>query len=137
MSNIRKILKKIPTSFYRFLLIGGSATVIDFIIYIFISNYLDIKISKALSTSLASIYSFILNKKWTFTDESKLSSFQVVKYIIVQIINILVNTTINTITYQFTSMKVISFIIATSISMMVNYILQRIVVFKEKNKPIN
>ncbi len=137
MSNIKKILKKIPTSFYRFLLIGGSATVIDFIIYIFISNYLDIKISKALSTSLASIYSFILNKKWTFTDESKLSSFQVVKYIIVQIINILVNTTINTITYQFTSMKVISFIIATSISMMVNYILQRIVVFKEKNKPIN
>ena len=132
MNKAKSIWKRIPTSFYRFLLIGGSATIFDFIIYMILSNHLDITISKVLSTSLASIYSFILNKKWTFVDESKLSSSQVAKYVVVQIINIFVNTTINTIVFHLTHYKILSFIVATGISMMVNYLLQRFFVFQEK-----
>lgn len=131
MDKIKKILNKIPKSFYRFVIIGGSATLLDFIIYMIISNYLDINISKMMSTGLASIYSFILNKKWTFADERKLSSSVVVKYIMVQIINILVNTGMNSLVFGITSLKIVSFVIATGVSMMVNYILQRLVVFKE------
>lgn len=131
MNSLKNILYKIPKSFYRFVIIGGSATILDFIIYMVISNYLGIGISKMLSTALASIYSFILNKKWTFVDESKLSSSKVIKYILVQVVNILVNTGMNSIVFGFTGLKIVSFVIATSVSMMVNYLLQRLVVFKE------
>lgn len=132
MKNIKSLLYKIPQSFYRFVLIGGSATILDFIIYMIISNYIDISISKVISTGLASVYSFILNKKWTFSDKRNFSLSILFKYIVTQIINILVNTIINTLVFRATALKILSFVIATSISMMVNYLLQKIFVFKKK-----
>ena len=33
MDKIKKLVNKVPKSFYKFLVIGGSATLLDFIIY--------------------------------------------------------------------------------------------------------
>lgn len=67
---VKRILKY---SFGRFLITGGISTGIDFIIYIFLSSYFDISIAKVISMIIASIFSFILNKTWTFSDIEKVN----------------------------------------------------------------
>lgn len=62
---------KIDKSLYRFVLTGGSSTLIDFIIYYFMSNYIDISIAKCISMLCSSVYSYYLNKRWTFENDKK------------------------------------------------------------------
>ncbi len=121
-------------SAFKFLIIGGISTAIDFCIYMIISNYIDITISKLISMTIASVFSFIFNKNWTFINKEKTSVIMALKYILAQIINIGVNTGINTLVYNLTKVKIIAFIIATGIAMVVNYLLQKIVVFNGGKK---
>ena len=80
----------------------------------------------------ASIFSFIKNKSWTFNIKEKTNSKMVLLYIIVQLINIGTNTLVNYLSFNITNLKTLSFVIATFIAMIVNYLLQRFVVFKEE-----
>ena len=124
------MLKEIKSKkFIRFLVIGGCSTLIDFIIYYFLSNRINVVIAKALSMIIASIFSFIMNKTWTFSNKSQNSLSMVIRFYIVLIINIACNTSINYIVLRFTNNKYISFVVATAIAMLVNYILQKLFVF--------
>ncbi len=126
MSIIKKYQKEI-----RFLIIGGISTTIDFIFYMLFSTKIDISISKLLSMTIATIFSYIFNKNWTFSVKEKSHAILVIKYIICQLLNILCNTLTNTIVFKITGLKVVSFIAATGIAMIVNFLLQNKVVFKK------
>ena len=115
----------------RFLVVGGSSTLIDFIIYMFLSSKISIHFSKLISMFIASIYSFLINKNWTFSHRKKISVILIVKYIIGQILNILVNTLTNSLIYSLSSSKIFAFIIATGIAMVFNFLFQNYIVFKE------
>ena len=126
---MKNIYKKY-SRFLRFLIVGASSTLIDFLLYMLLSNSLDLMLSKLISMSLASVYSFFVNRKWTF--ESNDSSIKTkALFFCVVIINILVNTFTNSIMYYITGNKIISFCVATGVAMFVNYFLQKIVVFKK------
>ena len=58
----------------------------------------------------------------------------IIKYIGAQLLNIFVNTSINTIIYTLTNNKLVSFVIATATAMIVNYFSQKIIVFKKEVK---
>lgn len=58
----------------------------------------------------------------------------IIKYIGSQLLNIFVNTSINTIIYTLTNNKLVSFAIATATAMIVNYFSQKIIVFKKEVK---
>lgn len=115
----------------KFILSGASSTLIDFCLYMLISNWLSISISKVISMTIASIYSFFINKNWTFENDDKIDKMMVFKYIFVQLLNIAVNTTVNTTMVSLTNNKLISFVVATGIAMVVNYFCQKILVFKK------
>lgn len=121
-------------SLIRFIVIGGGSTLIDFIIYMIISNYIDISVSKCISMIAASIFSFIFNKKWTFENTDNTDIIQISKYIFCQLINIAINTTVNSICYGISKSKLLAFVVATGCAMIVNYILQKLIVFKEVKK---
>lgn len=121
-------------SIIRFIIIGGSSTLIDFAIYMIISNYIDIAIAKAISMTIAAIFSFIFNRKWTFNNTGNTNIVQITKYILCQLVNIIVNSTTNSLFYSVSNNKLISFVIATGCAMIVNYMLQKMVVFKEVRK---
>ena len=115
----------------RFLVVGGSSTLLDFIIYMLLSTKLNITISKFISMIVSSIYSFLINKNWTFNNKNKITFILTFKYILCVFINIFVNTTSNTLIFNLTNNKIISFLFATGIAMIVNYTIQKKIVFKE------
>lgn len=118
----------------RFLVVGGSSTLLDFIIYMLLSSKLNITISKFFSMMISSIYAFLINKNWTFNNKNKTTFILAFKYALCVCINIFVNTTSNTLLFNITRNKIISFVIATSIAMVLNYTIQKRIVFRGGKK---
>ncbi len=118
----------------RFLVVGGSSTLLDFIIYMLLSSKLNITISKLFSMMISSIYAFLINKNWTFNNKNKTTFILAFKYVLCVCINIFVNTTSNTLLFNITRNKIISFVIATSIAMVLNYTIQKRIVFRGGRK---
>src|SRR5574344_1167334 len=122
MSIVKRMSAKMKyQSIIRFIIIGGSSTLIDFAIYMIISNYIDIAIAKAISMTIAAIFSFIFNRKWTFNNTGNTNIVQITKYILCQLVNIIVNSTTNSLFYSVSNNKLISFVIATGCAMIVKY----------------
>ena len=117
----------------RFLVVGGTSTLLDFIIYILLSSKIDVNISKLISMSISCIYSFFINKNWTFSNKDNINIILILKYILGQILNICINTLTNYFVYKICSFKIISFIIATIVAMIFNFLYQNYIVFKRKN----
>lgn len=125
---------KLDISIFRFLIIGGSSTIIDFIIYYILSCCIDISISKCISMLCASIYSYFLNKYWTFVNDDKRPLLTIIKYYITFAVNMVINISVNSFIFYHTQSKIIAFIIATGIAMIINYLLQKNWVFKKNNE---
>lgn len=121
-------------SIIRFGVIGGATTVIDWAIYWFLSKAVGITIAKICSMILASIFSYIFNKLWTFENSDRNHVSYLWKYYITFAINVTINTTINTFMFNKTNEKLISLIVATGCATIVNYLLQRFWVFGEKGE---
>lgn len=120
----KKELKQI----LRYLIVGGTATGVDYCAYIFLSETLNISIAKAISMIIAMGISFVLNKIWTFNSHNEIRK-QIRRYMVSQAINLCTNVLINTIVFQISQNKIIAFIIATGIAMCANYLLQKKYVF--------
>jgi len=120
----------IKNSMFRFLVIGGTATTIDGALYWFLTTYINPSLAKALSLSLAASYSYVANKKWTFADSSDTTPKKVVNYVLVQLVNLSINVGVNYLVLRLTENKFLSFLTATAVSTVVNYLLQRFWVFR-------
>lgn len=119
-------------SFIRFMIVGGSATLLDYIIYWFLSMEIDFNIAKGVSMTCLCIYSYFMNKLFTFRQKEKTSTTFLLKYMGTQIINIGINTGSNMLVYQVTESKVIGMIFATGAASIVNYFLQKYLVFNKE-----
>lgn len=118
-------------SFIRFMIVGGSATLLDYIIYWFLSMEIDFNIAKGVSMTCLCIYSYFMNKLFTFRQKEKTSTTFLLKYMGTQIINIGINTGSNMLVYQVTESKVIGMILRRS-QLIVNYFLQKYLVFNKE-----
>ncbi len=84
---------------------------------------------------VASLFSYVVNKIFTFGNKEKTNFSYIIKYYIVFGLNFGVNLAVNYFVYSSTSSKLLAFIVATICGMTVNYIGQRFFVFvraKEK-----
>lgn len=117
--------------FGRFIITGGTATLIDFIIYMLIRVRIGTSFGKFVSMLCANVFSFMVNKKWTFGVERKVTIRMVVLYVFVQVFNIGTNVFVNAVSLKLTNMVVLSFVIATGCAMIVNYLGQRFIVFRQ------
>lgn len=104
---------------------------IDFVIYNLLFTKLHVLLAKTISMCCSMIFSYIFNKLWSFSSRSGNIKKEVSRYILVQIVNLLINVTTNFLIFELTKNKIISFIIATGVAMTANYILQRLFVFKK------
>lgn len=121
-------------SILKFLFVGMSSTIIDLVVYfLLIKNNIDIISSKLVSMSIASIFSFAINKNWTFNYEKEISLYIIAKYVVNQIFNILCNVVTNAVVFKLTNMRLLSFLIATLFATILNFCLQKFFVFKKKN----
>ena len=125
---MNKLLKQI----LRFTIVGGIATVIDFVCLYIFKEFLNLNIilSNTLSFTISVIYNYIASIKWVF-DVNKNSKFQFIIFVILSVIGLLIN---NGILYLFTSYTefyyLLSKVFATLVVMIYNFITRKIILEK-------
>lgn len=120
--------------FIKFGLVGVLNTAINWIIFILLNSlgvyYI---ISNIISYSLSTLNSYIWNSKWVFKyngDNIKETTF---KFIILNIIGLILNTCILYILVDILGLsKIIGLIITTGIVMILNYFINKLWVFSRK-----
>lgn len=116
----------------RFLVVGAFTTAIDWTIYLGLSRVIHITFAKVTSMLLASFFSYVFNKRWTFQNKDKKHEKYIWRYYITFLINVVINTAINTFVYGVVLNKFVALVVATGCATVVNFILQRFWVFDEK-----
>lgn len=123
-------MKRETKTIAKFLVVGGSSTLLDYVIYWILSMFIHFNLAKTLSMFCSCVYSFFLNKMFTFQDKRKLSGGHVLCYIVSQAVNIGINVSINALVYGTTGIRILGMVSATAGAMIVNFLLQRFFVFQ-------
>ena len=123
-------MKRETKSIAKFLVVGGSSTLLDYVIYWTLCMFIHFNLAKTLSMFCSCVYSFFLNKMFTFQDKRKLSGGHVLRYIVSQAVNIGINVSINALVYGTTGIRILGMVSATAGAMIVNFLLQRFFVFQ-------
>ena len=121
---------KLENQILIFIVIGGLATTIDFIVYSYLLNFFSINFSKLISMLVSSLFSYFMNKIFTFNKGKNYNSKYLTKFYIIFLLNLLTNIFVNYYVYKWTSIKILAFILATLFGMIVNFIGQKFFVFK-------
>lgn len=127
---INKVRSLFAGSLMKFLLVGGCSTGIDFIIYMVLSIKMHTTTAKGISMIFSSVFTYIANKKFTFNNNERTNLNYVIRYYLVFFANFITNLGLNHLIFQYTGYKILSFIFATLGGLTVNYLGQRLFVFK-------
>ncbi|MBL0702941.1 MAG: GtrA family protein [Sulfurospirillum sp.] len=122
MSQIKKELK-------RFLVAGMGAVGTDLLTYYMLLNFLDTDIAKAISFLLGTIVAFIINKYWTFQKHEK-SYKEIIKFSLLYTATLGANVITNKFILDTFSITIVAFLVATGVSMVLNFIGQKWWVFR-------
>ena len=121
---------RIPDSIYKFVVSGGIATGIDFVCYMLLRQFTWPSVAKTISMLIANVWSYLVNKRWVFESGRKTDTRMVSSYVIVQTLNLGTNVGVNSLMLYLTGYVILSFVIATLCATIVNYSLQKLIVFK-------
>ena len=120
----------------KFIIIGVTVVLIDYISYMFLLNIFDNYVfSKGISFILGSIFSYVFNRIWTFNNSvhsyKKLFKFSIL-YISTLLINVFTNYFILLFFENYIFKIYIGFLIATLISASINYLVMKYFIFNSK-----
>lgn len=122
-------MNKTKREIYRFLIAGISAVITDLLVYYSLLNLLTIELSKGLSFIAGSVVAFTVNKYWTFNKPKK-SYKEIIQFGILYSLTLGINIITNEIMLYYTSLILLSFLIATGFSALLNFVGQKMWVFK-------
>ncbi|MCM1540493.1 MAG: GtrA family protein [Blautia sp.] len=117
-------------SFLKFCIVGGISTFLDLGIYLLLYDGAGVVLSKIVSMGCSMVFSYNLNKKWSFSISTKRTKKEVGRYLVTQAINMTVNVGVNYIVLEIFQIKLFAFIVATLVAMTINYVLQKRWVFR-------
>ena len=131
-----KILSFIPVELKRFLIVGLLTVAIDFSIYQIILSYniSSVTIAKGTSFVCGTLFSYCVNKIWTFTYTSNYmdSAFRfIILYSTTLFLNVNINLLFLEILHDYQYSFYLSFLIATASSAVCNFLGMKMVVFKK------
>lgn len=114
----------------KFLVGGGSAVLVDALVYAVLKQYIDISVAKAVSYILGAIVGFLINKFWTF-DSKQFRISEIGKYILLYTCSALANTGVNRLVLWVIPSTVFAFLCATGTSTIMNFLGQKFFVFEK------
>lgn len=129
----KRVSSLFDAALLKFLLIGGISTALDFVIYTALGRWLTPTPSKLISMLCATLFAFLVNRNWTFQNKEQSLLKSLGKYYLAQAANIATNVLVNALLLRLTSRRILAFVGATGIAMCVNYLLQRLFVFRKEN----
>lgn len=119
----------------KFIIVGGIATIIDWVIYYLLYNFLNFNplVANIVSFSISLIYNFILSIRWVFDiDESKNKKTIFIKFVIYSVIGLLISELLLYIFIEQAHINMmLSKIISTATVMIFNFVTRQH--FLEKN----
>lgn len=122
-------MKKLKKEIRRYIISGFSALITDTLSYFILINFFSYNLSKGVSFLSGTIISFILNKYWTFEKKDK-SFYEVLKFVTLYLSTFFVNVGTNSFFIEKINIVPLAFLIATSLSTVLNYVGQKFWVFK-------
>ena len=135
MDDIKSLGRKILTSeLIRFLIVGSSTVFVDLIIYfLLLSISINTNISKLTGFLSGTLYSYNLNKSWTFKSKYKYKE-KLLKYIFLYFFSMFININVNRqvliiLTTEESISYKLAFTAATLCSAMINYLGMKYIVF--------
>ncbi len=140
---MEKLLKKHAEK-VKFIIVGGANTAIDFVI-LFGLTFLGVDklVANFFSTSVALVFSFFVNKSFTFKNETKNAKKQFALFLVITLFGLwviqpLVILGVTSLTESFITNSAISLfiakLVATVASLIWNYIFYSRIVFKKEVK---
>ena len=124
---------KLLIQIFKFIIVGGIATIIDYIIFFILHELLKFPTlpSNIISFSISVIYNYIASVKWVFDVKKDDPKKQFIIFIILSIIGLLLNTAIVYVTVDiFKWYSMLCKIIATGIVMVFNFITRKLLLEK-------
>ena len=119
---------------FRFIIVGGIATVIDFALLYIFKEFLNFNIilSNTLAFTISVIYNYIASIKWVFdVSENRNYKIQFIIFIILSILGLIINSSILYVFSKFLGIYyLLSKVLATIVVMIYNFITRKI--FLEK-----
>lgn len=118
----------------RYLIVGGGAVCIDYLSYFAMMRFISAPPSyaKGISYIFGAIFAFIMNKVWTF--ESDVPTHKAFgKFTVLYLSTFSANVAINGLVLWLLASKNLAFILATSTSIVLNYIGQKFWVFRRQS----
>lgn len=128
--NIDEKNQKLVLQIFKFIVVGGIATIIDWIIYFVLYNYLNVNplISNIISFSISMFYNYYASVKWVFNvkaGKSRLQQF--VEFIVFSLFGLLITEIILFIGVSKLGMNAMAIkIIATAITMVFNFVTRKL-----------
>lgn len=124
---------KLLIQIFKFIIVGGIATIIDYIIFFILHELLKLPTlpSNIISFSISVIYNYIASVKWVFDVKKDDPKKQFIIFIVLSIIGLLLNTAIVYVTVDiFKWYSMLCKIIATGIVMVFNFITRKLLLEK-------
>ena len=115
----------------RFLIVGGIAVAIDALLYYIILDFnLAIPaVSKRISFTTGAVWAYFANKYFTFL-QSRIQFKEPFKFAIIYLIGFILNSLTHDLSFHFDNSLILSFLLATGVSTVWNFIGQKWFVFK-------
>jgi putative flippase GtrA len=114
----------------RFTVTGLLAMLIDYGVYVILFQPAGIVISKSVSFVVATLFTFLMNKFWTFEKKKWLLN-EILKYVAFYAVSMVLNTVINKGVFELTHLKVPAFLSATAFCAVFNFAGLRLFVFRK------
>ena len=132
--NVSEKTEKLLLQIFKFIIVGGTATIIDWAVYYVLYNFLRVNplIANILSFTVSVIYNYIASVKWVFDVNKEKSKIKmVIEFLVFSVIGLLLSELllwlgINKLNLNAMLVK----IVATAIVMVFNFITRKI--FLEK-----
>lgn len=119
----------------KFVIVGGIATIIDYIIFFLLHELLGVDTLPAniISFSISVVYNYIASVKWVFDVKKDDPKKQFIVFIVLSIIGLIINTLIVYVTIDILNWwSIIAKVVATAIVMIFNFITRKL--FLEKRQ---
>ena len=123
----------INKSFYRFIVVGISNTIISYLTFIIAYHFIvksNTIISQILSYSAGIVWSFIWNRRWTFKSKKSMSK-EFLLFVLTQVVMLVLSTALlYLIVDRYHYPASISWVCVMAIITILNFVMLKIVVFK-------
>lgn len=117
--------------FRRFLVGGGSAVLVDFLVYHLLKSSIGITPAKAISYVAGAAVGFVINKLWTFESKAFHIS-EIGRYIVLYAISAAANAAVNRVVLMLLGSTMFAFLCATGVSTIINFLGQKFFVFRKR-----